>query len=286
MEDTVQRLLFEELDIRGAIVRLGTSWQALQAGRAYPAPVARVLGEMTAVTAIIAAQLKQAGRLTFQLRGDGPLSMLVIDCNETLQFRGMARAEGLAEDADASLERLWGHGQLMLTLDLPQAREPYQSFVPLEGNSIAAVFEHYLEQSEQQPSRLYLAASPEGVTGLFLQTLPGAADKDADGWNRLQQLAATLKPEELLGLDTETLLGRVFAEETIRLYPPRSVAYHCPEDWDKVRDMLRAVGRQEAEDILREHGEILILDDICNREYRFDAQAVADLFGPDAPTLH
>jgi len=285
MQDTVQRLLFEDLDIRGAIVRLGPSWQAMQAGRGYAAPVAKVLGEMTAVTAIIAAQLKQPGRLTFQLRGDGPLSMLVIDCNENLEFRGMARAEGVGAGDDC-LERLWGHGQLMLTLDLPQARDPYQSFVPLEGNTIAQVFEHYLEQSEQQPSRLYLAASEQGVTCLFLQTLPGAHDKDEDGWNRVQQLAATLRPEELLDLETEQLLYRVFSEETVRLFPARSVVYHCPEDWEKVRSMLRAVGRQEAESILEEHGEIVIKDDICNREYRFDAEAVAALFGPDAPTLH
>ena len=285
MQDSVQRLLFEDLDIRGAIVRLGPSWQAMQAGRGYPEAVARLLGEMTAVTTIIAAQLKQPGRLTFQLRGDGPLSLLVIDCNENLEFRGMARTDGLA-DGDLPLERLWGHGQLMLTLDLPQAKDPYQSFVPLEGNTIAEVFEHYLQQSEQQPSRLYLAASEQGVTGLFLQTLPGAHDKDADGWNRLQQLAATLRPEELLGLETEVLLSRVFAEETLRLYPPRSVTYSCPEDWEKVRSMLRAVGREEAESILQEHGEILIRDDICNREYRFDAAAVAELFSANPPTLH
>lgn len=285
MQDSVQRLLFEDLDIRGALVRLGPSWQAMQQGRDYAAPVARLLGEMTAVTAIIAAQLKQPGRLTFQLRGDGPLAMLVIDCNENLEFRGMARAEpGIADNAP--LERLWGQGQLMLTLDLPQARDPYQSFVPLEGDTIAQVFEHYLEQSEQQPSRLYLAASAEGVAGLFLQTLPGAGARDEDGWNRLQQLAHTLRPEELLGLEAETLIPRVFPEETVRLYPPRRVTYSCPEDWEKVRSMLRSVGRAEAESILQEHGEILIHDDICNREYRFDAAAVAEIFAEAPPTLH
>lgn len=283
MQDSVQRLLFEHLDIRGALVRLGPSWEAMQEGRGYAPAVAKVLGEMTAVTAIIAAQLKQPGRLTFQLRGDGPLSLLVIDCNESLEFRGMARAEGLT-DADLALDQLWGHGQLMLTLDLPQAKDPFQSFVPLEGQTIGQVFEHYLEQSEQQPSRLYLAASPQGVTGLFLQAMPGSHDKDEDGWNRVQQLAATLKPEELLGLDNETLLTRVFPEELIRLYDPRPVAYSCPEDWEKVRGMLRAIGKEEAESVLREHGEILIRDDICNREYRFDAAAIAELFA--GPTLH
>ena len=74
------------------------------------------------------------------------------------------------------------------------------------------------------------------------------------------------------------LLSRVFAQETLRLYPPRSVTYSCPEDWEKVRDIVRNIGRADAETILAEHGEILIRDDICNRDYRFSAQDVAELF--------
>ena len=283
--DGAQRLLFEELDIRGAVVRLEISWQAMQAGRDYAPAVAGILGEMTAVASLIAAQLKQPGRLTFQMRGNGPISMLVIDCNERLEFRGTARAE--ANVTPGTIEELMGHGQLMLTLDIPLAREPYRSFVPLEGATVAEVFEHYLEQSEQQASRLYLVASPTAAVGLFLQKMPDADTKDADGWNRLQQLAATIKPEELLGLDTETLLARIFPEETVRLYPAKPVSYSCPEDWDKVREMVRSLGQAEVEAILQEHGEITIKDDICNREYRFDAEAIAELFAPEnRPTLH
>ena len=95
------------------------------------------------------------------------------------------------------------------------------------------------------------------------------------------------KPEELLGLDTETLLSRIFPEETVRLYPAKPVSYSCPEDWDKVREMVRSLGQAEVEAILQEHGEVTIKDDICNREYRFDAEAIAELFAPEnRPTLH
>ncbi|MDR2837130.1 MAG: Hsp33 family molecular chaperone HslO [Azonexus sp.] len=283
MSDFVRRFLFESLDIRGAIVHLGKSWRQMQAGRAYPPPVAQLLGEMAAVTALIAAQLKQPGRLTLQLRGDGPIQLLVMDCDEQLQMRGMARSQPTVLPAPAP--QLLGAsqgGQLLISLDLPTARQPWQSFVPLVGNSIAAIFEHYLEQSEQQPSRLFAAASMDAAACLFLQKMPGADARDADGWSRLGQLAATVKPGELLELDPETLLTRLFhediAEHDLRLYDPRPVSYHCPEDWDKIRAMIRALGRQEADAILAEQGEILIRDDICNREYRFNADDVAALF--------
>lgn len=283
----VLRFLFEELDIRGAFVRLGTAWQAMQAGRAYPAPVTRLLGEMTATAAIIGGNLKQPGRLSFQLSGHGALKSMIIDCTQALEIRGMARfAPGIAE---APLRQLVGDGRLLLTLDTPLAQLPYQSFVPLEGSSISEVFEHYLALSEQQPAKLALAADGDGAAGLFLQKLPGADLRDADGWNRLTQLAATVKPEELLTLRPEVLLARLFPEEDKRLFEPRPVVYHCPEDWDKVRGMLLQLGRAEAEAILSEHGEIVIHDDICNRDYRFTAADIAELFdgtAPAKPTLH
>ena len=292
MTSTVRRFLFEGLDIRGAIVHLGDAWQQMQAGRDYQPTVAQLLGETAAVTALIAAQLKQPGRLTLQLRGNGPIQLLVMDCNEQLQMRGMARSNPVVLPAPVP-ELLGAHqgGQLLMSLDLPTARQPYQSYVPLVGDSIAAIFEHYLEQSEQQPSKLIASASPRAAACLFLQKMPDADKHDADGWSRITQLAATVKPAELLELDAETLLRRLFHEDTeaggIRIYDAQPVVYHCPEDWDKVRDMIRGIGKADAETILAEHGEILIRDDICNREYRFDPAAVAALFAESAPeNLH
>lgn len=279
----VRRFLFEGLDIRGAIVHLGDAWQYMQAGRDYQPTVAQLLGETAAVTALIGGQLKQPGRLTLQLRGNGPIQLLVLDCNEQLQLRGMARSNPVVLPAPVP-ELLGAHqgGQLMLSLDLPTARQPYQSFVPMVGDSIAAIFEHYLEQSEQQPSRLLATAAPKAAVCLFLQKMPGADERDADGWHRVSQLASTVKTAELLALDAETLLGRLFHEEIeaggIRLYDPQPVVYHCPEDWDKVRDMIRGIGKADAETLIAEHGEIVIQDDICNRSYRFTAEDVQALF--------
>lgn len=272
----VRPFLFEQLDIRGAFVQLHGAWQDMLAGRGYASPVARLLGEMTAVTVLIAANLKQPGRMTFQLKSAGPINLLLIDCDERLHIRGMANA---AEDiSDTSVPDLLGHGQFALTLDLPGMSQPYQSLVPLAGDSIAAIFEHYLERSEQQPTRLFLAATEQAAAGLFLQKLPGADSQDTDGWNRVQILAETVRPEELLDLPSVTLLTRLFPEEDVRVFDPRQVAHNCPEDWEKIHAMLRSLGRQECEAIIREKGEILVHDDVCNRDYRLDETGLAALF--------
>jgi len=157
-------------------------------------------------------------------------------------------------------------------------RQPYQSHVPLEGETLAAVFEHYLGQSEQLPTRLWLAADRDTAAGLFLQALPGAAARDADGWNRVQVLADTVRPDELLGLGSIKLIERLFAEEDVRVFDPRPVTYHCPRDEGKIETMLFGLGRAECEAILAEHGEIRVHDDICNQEYTLDAAAVDALF--------
>jgi molecular chaperone Hsp33 len=273
--------MFEQLDIRGAFVQLHCAWQDMLHGRAYPEPATRLLGEMTAVTVLIAANLKQPGRMTFQLKGSGPVNLLLIDCDEQLRLRGMAQVrKGIA---DAAVPDLLGHGQLALSLDVPGLSQPYQSLVPLSGDSIAAIFEHYLTHSEQQPTRLFLASSDQAVAGLFLQKMPasqqpGIDPHDADGWNRVQILAGTVRPEELLELPSIGLLGRLFPEEDVRIFDPRQVAYHCPEDWAKIHAMLHSLGRGECEEILREHGEIHIHDEVCNQDYRLDAKGVAALF--------
>ncbi|ATE59843.1 Hsp33 family molecular chaperone HslO [Thauera sinica] len=278
----VQRFLLEELDIRGAVVHLTDVWQAMQAGRSYAPAVARLLGEMSAVSSVIAGNLKQPARLTFQIAGHGPVGLLVVDCSESLNLRGYAKAEGSPQDAP--LADLVGDGRLQLSLEAEGMDQPYQSLVPLEGSTIAACFEHYLAQSEQQPAGLWLASDSHAAAALFIQKMPGADVKDIDGWSRAHQLAQTVRGDELLGLPAETLLGRLFAEETVRLFEPRAVTHDWPADPEKVAAMLRALGEDEVRTVLAEHGEVVVHDDLSNHTYRFDAADVDALFRP--PTLH
>lgn len=285
-EDFLQRFLFEALDIRGALLRLGPAWRAMQDGRGYPAVVRDVLGQLTAVTLLIGGNLKQPGRLIAQVQGHGPIPLMVVDCDEALRLRGVAKWQG--DPAGLSMAELFGDGRLALTLQAGPTPRPYQSLVPLEGNTLAQAFEHFLAQSEQLPARLQLHAGAAQATGLFLQKLPGADARDPDGWNRVLQLAQTVSAAEMAELPPQTLLTRVFPEESVRLFDARPVRFHCPRDWDKVRSMLRALGRAEVESIVREHGEVVVHDDICNHTYRLSADEAVALFAdPDAgATLH
>lgn len=284
MSNYVQRFLLENLDIRGAVVHLDSVWQQMLQGRGYPAPVMKLLGEMSATTLLLSCNLKQLGRLTVQMKGNGPVSMLVIDCNERLYLRGMAKS--IPSVSAQPIPDLLGDGRLVLTLDMLTMREAYQSIVPLDGDTIAEIFEHYFKQSEQLPSRLFLTTSDNAIFGILLQKLPTADQQDPDGWVRAEALAATVQDQGMPGLTAEEILPRLFIEETIRIFDAQTVSYGCHKDTAKIYDMLQSLGRTEVNAILKEYGEVVVHDDICNHEYRFDALAVEAIFRKAGPTVH
>ena len=285
--NSVQRFLLEDLDIRGAVVHLGSVWKQLLSNRDYPAPIVELLGQMSVTTLLLADNLKQPGRLTIQLRGEGPVTLLVIDCDEALNLRCMAQFGKNIQAA--ALVDLLGQGQLMISLDLPSMREPYQSVVPLVGHSIAEIFEHYLTHSEQLASRFFLAASTSAAGGLFLQKMPSTDQRDANGWARLEALAGTVQPKELLELSSESLLTRLFNQETVRLFDAQSVTHNVPENREKIATLLLSLGRDEAYAALKERSVIVIRDDLSNHEYRFSKADLDELFRntPETPpTVH
>jgi molecular chaperone Hsp33 len=275
--DYVQRFLFENLDIRGRLVCLTGAWQRMLDGRGYPDDIVALLGHTTALNVLLGANQKGAGRVTLQVQGTGPVKLLVADCTSELRIRGMASYEPPIKDI-ASERRLLGDGRLAVTLEDSKSGQLYQSLVPLEGETLEDIFLHYLSQSEQLPAFLRLFADDDALCGLLLEKLPGADGRDPDGWNRVTHLAATLTLEETRDAQPYDLLTRVFPEELMRVFRLYPVEYHCPYDEEKVKDMLRSLGRAEVESILAEQGEVVIRNEMCNHEYRFDAQAIARLF--------
>jgi molecular chaperone Hsp33 len=178
----------------------------------------------------------------------------------------------------ANERSLLGDGRLAVTLEDRESGRLYQSLVPLEGETLEQVFVHYLAQSDQQPAFLRLYADAGALCGLLLEKLPQADSRDPDGWNRVTHLAATLRLDETRDVQPYDLLTRLFPEELMRVFRLYPVEYHCPYDPDKVKDMLRGLGREEVQSILDEQGELVVRNEMCNHEYRFDARAIDELF--------
>jgi molecular chaperone Hsp33 len=174
----------------------------------------------------------------------------------------------------------------MVTLD-PRKRtasqQPWQGIVPFEGNAVSEILERYMARSEQVPTRLWLAADDQRAVGLLLQKLPeegghASADTDADGWNRLQHLADTLSPRDLLGLAPDEVIKRLFWQEPLHAFDRRDCRFECTCSRDKVGGMLKMLGAAEIESILEEQGQVEVRCDFCNEAWRLDAVDCARLF--------
>lgn len=291
--DTSQRFLFDSSAIRGQWSLLETSYQTVLAKHDYPLEVQTLLGEIMAAAILLAATLKFEGQLTIQARGNGPVSLLNVECTHEHQLRAIARWDGDTTGMD--FRALLGNAVLAITIT-PRQGERYQGIVPLTGTSVAECLEFYFAQSEQLPTRIWLYQGNNRAGGLLLQVLPYNSANPVDparqqeDWHRVSSLAATLTADELLNLDSETLLTRLFHEEDVTVFPPEPIEFRCTCSRERTAAALVQLGKAELEDIVAEQGQVEITCQFCNQQYRFDPVDVAMLFqenpSPESGTQH
>ena len=276
MTDTLQRFVFEHAPIRGEFVRLAATWQAVTERHTYPAPLRRVLGELMAAGALLAATLKFEGTLILQLHGSGPVKLIVVECAAGHAMRATAKWDG--DIPEGSLRTLLGNGRFAINLVPESGQQTYQGIVDLDADSVAAALEHYMAASEQIDTRLWLACDDTRAAGLLIQKLPERETADADAWPRAVHLAATVQARELLMLPPQALLRRLFHEEDLRLFEPRPVYFRCSCSRERVTGMLRMLGHDEVRSVIAERGEGEVHCEFCNRSYAFDAIDAEEVF--------
>jgi len=308
----LHKFIFDGLPVRGSIVRLTDAWTDILARRetneatgAWPAPVAELLGEMAAAGVLMQSNIKFNGALVLQIFGSGPVKVAVAEVQHDLSLRATAKVMGEV-DGNARLSdmvNLGNKGRCAITLDPKEkfpGQQPYQGVVPLHGDqrekieNLSEVLEHYMLQSEQLDTTLVLAADGKVAAGLLIQRLPlegegnlagslvSKANEDEIGqnedYNRIAILAASLKREELLELDVDTILHRLFWEERLLRFEPQTPRFACTCSRERVAKMIRGLGQEEAESILADHGEIDVGCEFCGQQYRFDAVDAVQIF--------
>jgi molecular chaperone Hsp33 len=301
-KDLLQRFIFDNAAVRGELVEISHVWREIQARHDYPKAVRALLGEMVAAAALLSANLKFNGAIVMQIHGDGPVRLLVVECDANLRLRATAKMAGdaaIPDDATLTdLLNVHGKGRFVITLDpldkVP-GQQPYQGVVPLDGEDIATVIENYMLRSEQMDTKLWLAADDKIARGLLLQKLPrnssaedqvqqASEEEDLETWNRAVILGNTLKQEEMLSTDVQTLLRRLFWEETIRVFDPVHPEFFCSCTRERVGNMLKTLGREEVDSALADLGELSINCDFCGKHYKFDKVDCAQLFAADTTT--
>lgn len=274
--------MFEQAAIRGEIVHLDTTWQAVLERREYPPLLRNMLGELMAAAALLAATLKFTGSIMLQILGEGPVKVLVVECTADLSMRAMAHWDG--DITSGTPAELIGSGRFAITLDPRDGRQTYQGIVGVSGQTVADVLEDYMSRSEQLETRLWLASDGNRAAGMLLQKMPGRDDADPDGWQRAAHFASTLTHKELLGLPARQIIHRLYHEEDIRLFDPQPVTFHCPCSRERVAGMLRMLGHAEVQSMLSEQDAIEVDCEFCNRKYVFDKVDAEQAFASEVAT--
>jgi molecular chaperone Hsp33 len=227
-------------------------------------------------TALLSASIKFQGLLTLQLQSNqGPLRLLVVQCGGEGNLRGLARWQG--EVSEAPLFTLCAEGTLVITVDPGFGKDRYQGIVSLTGDSLAAALEEYFAYSEQLPTRLHLLANERTAAGLLLQRLPGET-LEADAWKRIETLGTTLTDQELLNLDAQEIIHRLFHQEDVRLFEAQSMSFRCTCSRERIESMLLSLGYSEVKSVLQEQGRVSVTCEFCGMRYEFDPVDVEGLF--------
>ena len=307
-QDVLHRFSFANAPIRGQWVRLSATLVEAFQRQSYPEPARRLLAEMLAAVSLMADGIKFRGTVALQSRGTGPVSTALAECRERGLLRGIVRwREAAAMEADdmsagalgtePALSSLLGEGQMAITLT-PDAggaadARAYQGVVALSDDSLARNLEEYFANSEQLPTRLFMAFDGDQVTGLLLQRLPIAdlateltLDLRDELWAEVEMLADTIRPDELAGLALNDLLRRLFHEHTVTVHPARRLEFACTCSRERAERMLKALPKAEILELLETRGMVDVTCEICGARYEYDQVDTHVLYEPQAPRVH
>lgn len=275
--DTLQRFMFEHASIRGEIAHLGESYKTILNQRPYPPMVKRLLGEALVSCVLMAGSIKFEGDIILQFHGDARLPLLVVQCDQELRIRGVAKYQQEGDDIDYNAAFL--KGRMSIAINQHNQANVYQSVVPISSLSMAENLMHYLAQSEQIASRVWLAVNDDKAAGMLLQLMPDQdTQKREQFWEYAVQIGQTIKEEELFTLDNATILHRLYHETELRLYTARPVRFQCRCTEEKMKQALVVLGETDVKQLLHEKGVVEVGCDFCNRHYSFDSIDIELLF--------
>jgi molecular chaperone Hsp33 len=289
-KDTLHRFIFEDTDIRGNYVKLNHTIEEATQHQALPQNIHIALGELMIASSLLASTLKLDGSLTLQIQTNGPLKLLIAECNENLGIRGTVKWNGPIESI-APID-LIKEGHFIITLIQKNAKTPYQGIVPMEGNSISELLENYMLRSEQIQTKLWIHSQENIFHGILIQKLPfnsSAETLDHDAmistWEDIAMSAdksfKTIHPE----LEASKILQTIFSSETIRLFDPSYPNFACSCSKKSVENMLRLIGKKECESIIEEQSSITIHCDFCNECYKYSEDEVEFIFNESKDSI-
>lgn len=275
--DSLQPFIFEHANIRGEIAHLTDTYTTIINQRPYPPLIKKLLGEALVSCLLLTGTIKFEGQLSLQFQGDARLSLLLVQCDNESNLRGYAQFEDNLTDKE--YEEAFINGQMVLTMNQYQKTQLYQSIVPVSSLSMSKNLMDYFIQSEQITTVVWLAVNDYSAAGMLIQLLPGENSRQREEfWEYATMIGNTVTQEELIGLDNETLLHRLYHETELRLFDSKPARFRCSCSVEKIKQVLKVLGEEEVKKLLKEREKIEVDCDFCSNHFSFDSIDLALLF--------
>lgn len=283
-KDLLQRFIFENEPVRGEYIKLENSFQEVLSKHDYPPAVKQILGEGLCAAALLSAIIKFQGKLTVQFRGKGKLKLLLAQCDDKYRLRGLAKYDG-----DLSYEELMSafqEGVLMIMLDSGVKGQRYQGVVEWQGNSLSESIQGYFRNSEQLATKIWLKSDEESAVGFLLQVIPIAENNAREmeleivnpSWQRIIRQTEAADINMVMTAPYPEFLTQLYPDETIRVFDASQVEFYCACTRKRGEEAIALLGREEAEEELKDKQSIVVTCDFCNKEYVFDRADVEAIF--------
>ncbi len=278
--DSLQRFSFEQTPVRGEIVHLDAAWRAVVEKKDYPPVVRALLGDLTIAAVLLSASIRFSGSLTMQIKGNGPVSLLVVECTTDRTIRALAHWGGAV--LPSVTDELVGKACLVMTLDPKEGKERYQAIVDFNGKTVAESLEDYLLRSDNLCTRIWIANDNRQAAGILLQKDTHDDSYNEDFWQQAVGTCTSITRNELLGLPVNELMSRFYNEPGIRVFRTDPIGFQCSCSNERVGNVIRLLGQGEIMEVLSEQGIMRIECEFCGQSYEFDSVDVMQLFRSDS----
>ena len=267
--DTIKRFIFNEMDIRGEIAQTDKAFRELVADHSYPRNIRKLLGEMQIAIALMTETVKFQGSIMLQLRGNGSLVYAYINSNDNQETRGLASLDGDV-DGICHWSRLLGKNPVLTITIIPESGTQYQGIIDLSHDNLNECIEDYYRQSVQIETRIWIYSDPdrEKAAGMLIQKLPTEnTEKLNSDFTHIATLADSMTEGEILSLDSNDVLYRLFHQESVNTFPPKSISFRCVCSKAHFRESLVCMPPEELEKILEEQKKISVSCHCCGRVF-------------------
>ena len=248
---------------------------------------AAAMGRALTMAALMGKEFKnKEDYLTVTIDGGGPLGKLTVCADGDGHVKGDIEnpvAETIVkEDGHLDVGAAVGRdGQLTVIKDIG-LKQPYVGTAKLVSGEIAADFAYYYATSEQQPCGVTLGVGLDkkrckSAGGVFVQVMPNCPEE------LLFQLETVMYAMDEMsyqfdGSTAEEVIRRFFGEFNPVFTESCEVSYKCNCNKRKINRVVKSLGKEEADGIVKEMGHVEVCCHFCGKKYVYDQAAIDKLF--------